>query len=57
MKAINYACIKLEEEAARSVKKIKTILSTLYVGNKFTMRITGENLTILLYKKLFSCIN
>ena len=57
MKAINYACIKLEEEAARSVKKIKTILSTLYVGNKFTMRITGENLTISLYKKLFSCIN
>ena len=57
MKAINYACIKLEEEAAGSVKKIKTILSTLYVGNKFTMSITGENLTISLYKKLFSCIN
>ena len=30
MKAINYACIKLEEEAARSVKKI-TILSTEYM--------------------------
>ena len=29
MKAINYACFKLEEKATTSVKKKKTILSML----------------------------
>ena len=37
MKAINYACFKLEEKDTRSVKKKKNIISV--IGDKFTMSI------------------
>ena len=39
MKAISYACFKLEEKAARSVKKKKN--NFIVIGDKFATSITG----------------
>ena len=33
MDAINYACLKLEKKPSKVLKRIKTILSTLYEMN------------------------
>ena len=55
MKAIIYACLKLEEKATRGVKKNKSIFISV-TGDKFTMSIRLGKL-ISFCKKLFSCIN
>ena len=38
MKAINYACFKLEERATRSVKKKKNNFNNV-IGDKFVMSV------------------
>ena len=39
MKAIHYACFKLEEKATRSIKKNKTNFINVKIEDKFTMGI------------------
>ena len=56
MKAINYACFKLEEKATRSVKKNKSNFIKV-IGDKVTMGVWWGKLTISVCKKFFSCIN
>ena len=56
MKAINYACSKLEEKVNRSIKKNKNNFINV-IGDKFAMSIKLGKLTISFCKKLFSCIN
>ena len=56
MKAINYACFKLEENATRSAKKNKGNFSNV-IRDKFAMSLRRGKLTISFCKKLFSCTN
>ena len=56
MKATNYACFKLEEKTIKSVKKNKNNFINV-IGDKFAISIRQRKLTILICKKLFSCIN
>ena len=57
MKAIHYACFKLEEKATRSIKKNKTNFNNVKIEDKFTMGIRWGKLTIAFCKKFFSSIN
>ena len=53
MKAINYACFKLEEKTTKSVKKNKNNFINV-IGDEFAISIRQGKLTILVCKKLFS---
>ena len=56
MKAINYACFKLEEKTAKSVKKNKNNFINV-IGDKFAKSIRQGKLSILFCKMIFSSIN
>ena len=56
MKAIHYACFKLEEKPNRSVKKKENNFVNV-IGDKFTISIRWGKVTISFCKKLFSYIN
>ena len=56
MKAINYACFKLEEKPIRSVKMNKNNFINA-IGDKFAMNTRQEKLAISFSKKLLSCVN
>ena len=53
MKAINYACFKLEEKTTKSVKKNKNNFINV-IGDEFAISIRQGKLTILVCQKLFS---
>ena len=56
MKAIYYACFKLEVKTTRSVKKNKNNFINV-IADRFAMRIRLGNLRFSFCTKLFSCIN
>ena len=55
MKAVSYACFKLESNATKSVSNKNNFIKV--IGDNFAVSIKCGEINILFFKDLFSCIN